>query len=74
VELNGEKPSSISLGRRNLRVVSAFGPWRSSGDWWNAVWAREEWDVALKTSEGIGVYRIFHDLIRKQWFVEGVLD
>jgi protein ImuB len=74
VELNGEKPNSISLGRRTLRVVAAFGPWRSSGDWWNAVWAREEWDVALKTSEGIGVYRIFHDLICKQWFVEGVLD
>src|SRR5581483_7405376 len=64
VELNEEKPSSISLGRRTFRVVAAFGPWRSSGDWWNAAWAREEWDVALKTSEGIGVYRIFHDLIR----------
>jgi protein ImuB len=74
VELNGEKPNSISLGRRTLHVLAAFGPWRSSGDWWNAVWAREEWDVALKTSEGIGVYRIFHDLICKQWFVEGVLD
>lgn len=74
VELTGEKPSSISLGRRNLSVLAAFGPWRSSGDWWNSAWAREEWDVALKTSEGIGVYRIFYDLIQKQWFVEGVLD
>jgi protein ImuB len=74
VELTKEKPCCVLLGRKNLQVLAAFGPWRSSGDWWDGVWARDEWDVALKTSEGIGLYRIFHDLIRKQWFVEGVLD
>jgi len=57
-------------------VLAASGPWSSSGNWWNktAAWAREEWDVALKTFEGVGYYRIYLDRIRKQWFVEGVFD
>jgi hypothetical protein len=47
-------------------------------------WSREEWDVALVTSEpGAhggephvigGVYRIFRDRLREDWFVEGELD
>jgi len=59
-----------------MHVVAASGPWRASGHWWDRTtgWARDEWDVALKTSEGVGYYRIYLDRIRKQWFVEGKLD
>ncbi len=52
-------------------VVERAGPWRASGDWWDTAFCREEWDVALA---GGGVYRIFHDRLREQWFVEGELD
>jgi protein ImuB len=70
------KLRSISLGKRRLPVLRVFGPWRSSGCWWKpgAVWTRDEWDVAVKTPEGIGYYRIYQDHIRKQWFVEGIFD
>ncbi|MGH9493950.1 MAG: DNA polymerase Y family protein [Candidatus Sulfotelmatobacter sp.] len=76
VELSGEKPYFVSFHKRHLRVLSASGPWRSSGNWWNpsAAWSREEWDVALRTSQGIGYYRIYFDQIGKRWFVEGVFD
>ncbi len=47
-----------------------------------APWAREEWDVALQAddameeegSHGLVLYRIFRDLIRGKWFVEGEYD
>ncbi len=47
-----------------------------------APWAREEWDVALhaddakdeESSRGLALYRIFHDLVRGKWFVEGEYD
>jgi protein ImuB len=52
-------------------VVDRAGPWKASGDWWDKAWSREEWDVALS---GGGVYRIFRDCLRDQWFVEGELD
>jgi protein ImuB len=75
VELDGEKPYFVRLWRSHRRVLAASGPWSSSGNWWNAsVWARQEWDVALKTPKGIGFYRIYQDRIRQQWFVEGIFD
>jgi len=76
VELAEEKPCSMTLRKKQLKVLAASGPWRSSGNWWNAssAWARDEWDVALKTSEGIGFYRIYLDRIKNQWFVEGSFD
>ena len=75
VELTGEAPHFVRLWKKYRRVLAASGPWCSSGNWWNATaWAREEWDVALKTAAGIGFYRIYRDRIRKQWFVEGVFD
>jgi len=76
VELTGEAPHLVRLWKKYRRVLAASGPWCSSGNWWNAaaVWAREEWDVALKTPAGIGFYRIFRDRLRGQWFVEGMFD
>jgi len=76
VELNGEVPHLVWLWKKHRRVLAASGPWSSSGNWWDAAksWAREEWDVALKTLEGVGYYRIYLDRLRRQWFVEGVFD
>ncbi len=76
VELTGEAPHFVRLWKRHRRVLAASGPWSSSGNWWNeaAAWAREEWDVALKTLEGVAYYRISRDRIRERWFVEGVFD
>jgi protein ImuB len=76
VELTGKTPHSVQLWKKHRRVLAASGPWCSSGNWWNktTAWAREEWDVALKTFEGVGYYRIYLDRIRKQWYLEGVFD
>jgi protein ImuB len=75
VELDGVRPHFVRLWSRHRRVLAASGPWACSGDWWNdSSWAREEWDVALKTPAGPGFYRIYRDRIRERWFVEGVFD
>jgi protein ImuB len=52
-------------------VVDRAGPWRASGDWWDVAWSREEWDVAIVAA---GLYRVFRDRLRDEWFVEGELD
>lgn len=76
VELAEEKPRSVLLRKKLLPVLAASGPWRSSGSWWNksSAWTRDEWDVALKTAEGVGFYRIYLDRTKDQWFVEGGFD
>ena len=60
-------------------VAAAAGPWRVSGDWWDAAFSREEWDVALRSQPGPapaagGAFRVFLDRLRGEWFVEGELD
>jgi protein ImuB len=76
VELAGDTPSRVRLWKQDRRILAASGPWCSSGTWWNRTmeWAREEWDVALKTSAGVGFFRIYRDRLRQQWFVEGIFD
>jgi protein ImuB len=54
------------------RVIRLGGPWRTSGDWWEAEpWSRDEWDAAL--SDG-AVYRIYYDFRSTAWFIDGVYD
>lgn len=52
-------------------MTERAGPWRASGDWWDVAWSREEWEVALS---GGGVYRIYLDRLRDEWFLAGELD
>ena len=77
VELTRDKPHFVRLWKKHRRVVSASGPWSSSGYWWNEsfTWMRDEWDVALKMSKGkIELYRIYLDRLRGKWFVQGAFD
>lgn len=57
------------------KVVSAAGPWRTTGDWWrDDRWARDEWDVTLERSGQQTLYRIYRELKTENWFVEGNYD
>ncbi|HXG33501.1 MAG TPA: DNA polymerase Y family protein [Bryobacteraceae bacterium] len=72
VRMDGAQPRHLRARGVGGEIIEAAGPWRSSGDWWDAArWSRDEWDVALDCG---GVFRIFHDLETHTWFVEGVYD
>jgi protein ImuB len=56
-------------------VTTASGPWKSSGEWWQQDhWAREEWDVRVRTEKGLLLFRIYCDPNNGRWFAEGVYD
>ncbi len=56
-------------------VTTASGPWKSSGEWWQQDhWAREEWDVRVRTQKGLLLFRIYCDPNNGCWFAEGVYD
>ena len=80
----------MSIDRRGFssgRIEVAAGPWRTSGEWWEREWDRDEWDVALA---GGVTYRLFRerrldassadvsrrsrDAAQAEWFVEGLVD
>jgi protein ImuB len=76
VEERQGRPAAVIFHRRKARVVRAGGPWRTSGSWWDGKegWDREEWDVRLSFDGAVGLYCIFHDCLKGQWFVEGMYD
>jgi len=74
---NGEPVRVVCTRRKEVQgtVLWKAGPWRSSGDWWeHEAWARDEWDIALQKTDEIALYRLVHDLLGGNWFVEGTYD
>jgi protein ImuB len=84
VETDHGCPAQISAwGKQRSvygKVVDLAGPWRTTGDWWrDDRWARDEWDVALSSSNKLSdeppaLYRIYRKLNSEMWFVAGNYD
>jgi protein ImuB len=78
VDLQNGVPIHVACAKKKEvqgTVLWKAGPWRSSGDWWDReAWSRDEWDIALQSSESIALYRIVHDLLGGGWFIEGAYD
>jgi len=75
VVVEGGRPVCVTTDRRGFAggaVLSAAGPWRTSGDWWApGTWNHDEWDVAL--GDG-GMYRIFQDRLTDGWCIDAIVD
>ncbi len=71
VELHNDRPVRLTAPGSYGRIVSAAGPWRTSGEWWTLTpWNRDEWDVALNDG---ALYRIYREPDGR-WHVEGAYD
>jgi len=77
VTLENGQPTSLVCKKKDVQgnVLWKAGPWRFSGDWWEReAWSRDEWDIALQNNTVIALYRLVHDLLGGDWFVEGTYD
>jgi protein ImuB len=71
VELHGDRPARLTAPGIYGRIVTAAGPWCTSGEWWTLTpWNRDEWDVALNDG---ALYRIYRESDGR-WHVEGAYD
>ena len=64
------RPSSWPPSAVRGPVADRAGPWRVSGDWWDAAWAREEWDVLVEER----LFRLVRDRLRGEWILDGEID
>lgn len=88
VEFKDGKPALLACEGAHRQILAFAGPWKRKGDWWSETpWAREEWDVAIRTlrpkaqteqaqrrDNETALYRVYKDLRAKRWFVEGIYD
>jgi len=71
IQLANQIPIWIAFHGMHGRIVTASGPWRTSGDWWRpTMWDREEWDIEA----GDTLYRIYYDVHLDRWYAQGVYD
>jgi protein ImuB len=86
VEMRAGRPARVFFHGLRGTVLTASGPWRSSGDWWEKdAWQQDEWELEIAFSGGErmhaqqsetrrGLYRFAYDEIRREWLVRGVFD
>ena len=53
------------------QVLAAAGPFRVRDGWWQLSVTRDYYDVQL--SDG-AIYRVFHDLSRDSWHIDGCYE
>jgi protein ImuB len=63
-------PVTLHCSVAQGRLQVALGPWRASGNWWDAgAWEREEWDVAMPNGQPLRLAKT-----PAGWRVEGMVD
>ncbi len=49
IDLHNSRPARVAFNGRLASVITASGPWRTSGDWWREdTWQHDEWDLELR--------------------------
>jgi protein ImuB len=77
MQLQGGKPATFVWERSRYMVEQVFGPWHTSGVWWQAshMWAREEWDVHAAREDGERLFCVLaYDLLSQNWVLDGMYD
>lgn len=66
------RPSYVYGGGLSGPINRAAGPWGVEREWWTEQPVKgANWDVEVAQH---GVYRLWHDFISDQWFIESVWD
>ena len=76
MQIDQQRPASFRDGTDQYDVLTAYGPWNTSGCWWSVnKWDVEEWDVMATNNLG-GSMRclIVHDNLRDKWELDGLYD
>jgi protein ImuB len=74
------RPAAFSDGENRYEIAAAYGPWRTSGCWWelksfDGAWDCEEWDVLAAMNGGRSVACLLtRDCARNTWRLEAFYD
>lgn len=76
VTFQNERPKTFFFRKKSYLVERAYGPWLSSGDWWNPMlWECEQWDLVARAQDGATLCCcVLRDVLRHQWQMVGLYD
>jgi protein ImuB len=76
VELPDRTPHSFTFRQLQYVVENAYGPWLSSGEWWNPLlWGYEQWDIVARAQVGeMLCCCILRDVVSNRWQMDALYD
>jgi protein ImuB len=76
VTLQTQRPAMFLFRERRYAVERAYGPWRTSGEWWGkTLWGHEQWDLVAHAQDGsLLCCCIMRDLMRNLWQMAALYD
>jgi len=76
VQLQARQPVAFRSTEQAFHVSAAYGPWKTSGNWWSTEpWNAEEWDVLAENANGSSVSCLLvHNCAMNQWQLEAYYD
>lgn len=74
--LQSERPKTFVFREQRYIVERAYGPWLTSGEWWNqTLWGWEQWDLVARAHDGTSLCCcVLRDLARDCWEMAVLYD
>ncbi len=75
VQLRNGHPATFLFRAKQYRVTRAYGPWFTSGEWWNgSQWDVHQWDIIAHAGDEMLFCCVARDLVRAAWMMVGIYD
>lgn len=76
VAVQGKRPTAFFFQKRHFDIERLYGPWLTSGDWWNpTLWGLEQWDVEARAQDQALLHCcILRDQVADRWQMAGLYD
>lgn len=76
ITLQSDRPSAFTFRETHYFVECAYGPWRTSGEWWSStLWGAEQWDLVARAPDAAMLCCcVVHDLLRGHWQMAALYD
>jgi protein ImuB len=76
VTLRAHRPAAFHFRNKHYAVEQAYGPWRSSGDWWNPEqWSFDQWDLVARSGDGAQLCCcLVQDRTQSVWQMAAIYD
>ncbi len=74
--LQSERPKTFVFREQRYIVERVYGPWLTSGEWWNqSLWGWEQWDLVARSHDGAMLCCcVVHDLTHGCWEMAALYD
>ncbi len=76
VTLRDKRPDAFVFRDKRYAIEHAYGPWLTSGDWWNpTLWGLQQWDLVARSQDGsLLCCYMAHDRIQDCWQMVALYD